>query len=264
LKKNIPLEKRTILITRDKENAEKFAERITELGGTPLFFPTIAIKPPVSRKETDKALKNISSYDWIIFTSANSARYFLKHLDKNLRDIWRGKIAVVGKKTETALRAFGLKADIIPEKFDSMSLVTALKETGIEGKNILFPSSDIALNIIAEELKKAGARVTGIVVYRTAAETPPDSEAVIGKIKKGDVDCLVFFSPSAFTNFLKLICEETIQLLREGSIAFAAIGPTTAEHIKKSGMNVQIIPALSDEENLAAAIADYFSKSGKG
>jgi excinuclease ABC subunit A len=62
-------------------------------------------------------LKEIDSFQWVIFTSANGVEIFFDALarhDFDARIFSKSRIAVIGKKTAGSLADFGIKADFIP------------------------------------------------------------------------------------------------------------------------------------------------------
>jgi uroporphyrinogen III methyltransferase/synthase len=65
-----PLFGRTIVVTRARASASKFATAIRRLGAEVVEFPTIETAPPTSYTAFDRAIKRVASFDWIIFTSA--------------------------------------------------------------------------------------------------------------------------------------------------------------------------------------------------
>ncbi len=69
---------------------------------------------------------------------------------------------------------------------------------------LLLPRSDRADDRLPNALRQAGARVTEVVAYRTAAPEKVDA-AVLGQLRRGEVDAIVFASPSAFHNLCDLI-----------------------------------------------------------
>ena len=65
---NKPLFGQRVLVTRAREQASILAEKIEELGGEAWEFPTIAIRPPEDLTPLDQAIRENSTYDWLIFT----------------------------------------------------------------------------------------------------------------------------------------------------------------------------------------------------
>jgi uroporphyrinogen-III synthase len=78
----------------------------------------------------------------------------------------------------------------------------------------------------------------------------------------GDVDAIVFSSPSAFQNLATLLDSSEIKKLSQ-SVAFAAIGPTTARAIREAGVPVAIEAARPSSAQITEAMIEFFSKSAR-
>ena len=70
------LSNKTILVTRTRKQSEALIEMLKKNGCRVLNVPTIEISEADNPEHLQKMLKEISAYDWIIFTSANAVRYF--------------------------------------------------------------------------------------------------------------------------------------------------------------------------------------------
>ncbi|MEX0866555.1 MAG: uroporphyrinogen-III C-methyltransferase, partial [Pirellulales bacterium] len=75
-----PLFGQTILVTRPQHQAAEFARRFEELGARCLSQPAIEIAEPKSWSAVDDALARISTYNWLVFASANGVRFLLDRL----------------------------------------------------------------------------------------------------------------------------------------------------------------------------------------
>ncbi len=76
-----PLAGKRIVITRPPHKAADFADRLRDLGADPVILPTITIRPPVDLAPLDAALQDLSRYDWVIFTSANTVTHVWQRLE---------------------------------------------------------------------------------------------------------------------------------------------------------------------------------------
>ena len=103
---------------------------------------------------------------------------------------------------------------------------------------------------------KLGAHVADVIAYRTIAPEAPD-HAVLEHIRVGEVDVIIFASPSAFHNLAGFLGASHLVKLAE-SVQFAAIGPTTARAMRESGVRVHIEAEEASAAGLADAIAKYY------
>ena len=75
-----PLAGRVILVTRAREQAQRFAALLEEAGGSVLLVPTIVIEPPDSWAPLDGAVARGDLYQWAIFTSVNGVAMVRRRL----------------------------------------------------------------------------------------------------------------------------------------------------------------------------------------
>ena len=117
----------------------------------------------------------LGEYDWIIFTSANGVRFFLGRLmeiGRDVRDLKGPRIAAIGPKTAEELEALKIKVDFVPKEYRAEAIYEGLAERRSAGKRILIPRAKMARDVLPAELRKAGAQVEVVEVYRTVR---PDS-----------------------------------------------------------------------------------------
>ena len=70
-------------MTRAADQAAELSDRLRALGADAIELPVIALEPPADPAPLDRAIENLASYDWLIFTSANGVRFFLDRLDQS-------------------------------------------------------------------------------------------------------------------------------------------------------------------------------------
>ena len=89
------------------------SERLRAYGAVPVEVPTIAVEPPRSPAQMDRAIKGLVTgrYGWIVFTSVNAVkavREKFTELGLDARAFAGVKVACVGEQTADAVRAFGI------------------------------------------------------------------------------------------------------------------------------------------------------------
>ncbi|MBW2671237.1 MAG: uroporphyrinogen-III C-methyltransferase, partial [Deltaproteobacteria bacterium] len=82
-----PLMGKCIVVTRAREQASDLVKRLSDLGAECLECPTIKVSPPEDVKPLDRAIENLSSYDWLIFTSVNGVNFFFERLFQKNKDV---------------------------------------------------------------------------------------------------------------------------------------------------------------------------------
>jgi len=206
------------------------AKRFKSMGQV-RHVPMIEIKPARSFKALDAAILRIDGYDCFLFTSRHAVLHFLDRLKKKMKSVeaLRSKMIVaIGKTTAETLTNFGLEARYVPEEETAEGMVKLLSGFPVQGKHFLIPRSDLARDLLVDELRKRGACVEPVTVYRN----------ICPKIKKqdlGQIDEVVFTSPSTVRNFLKVHHEIPAR------IKIWAIGPVTQAELKTFKIHSEIL-----------------------
>lgn len=256
-----PLFGKVVLVTRPEEQAADFVKRLSDLGARCILLPAIKILPPPSWKDLDKAIKNISGYDWILFTSVNGAKYFFERLyfaGKDVRTLGSVKIGAIGPKTKEALIERGISPDLIPDDYLSEGIVESLKGHHIDGKKVLLPRPAIAGKYLPAKLKEMGAIVDEVEAYRTVK--PDDNQKKLDILLEGEkIDVITFTSPSTVKNFMAMFRDRPVFGKISKSI-IACIGPVTEQEAVKEGLKVSIVPDEYTVEGLSEAIAEFLGK----
>ena len=229
------LTNKRVLITRPRAQAEEFASTLKAVGAKPIFFPVIKIVPPDNFSVLDYAIRSLEQYDWLILTSIHGVDAFFKRLDfLGIKKIPVGlNVAAVGAKTAQRISEHGIQVDYMPEEYLSEAISAGLGNK-VYGKRFLFPQSNLARRVLANEIRNAGGIVTEIVVYRTVLNTP-DSIA-LDALRAG-VEIVTFTSPSTVQNFIAVVQKNGFDPFRlPGDPLFACIGPITERAAREQGL----------------------------
>jgi len=257
-----PLFGKRIVVTRAREQASGFLEALSLLGAECIQFPTIEIVPPDTFDPLDAAISNLESYGWLLFTSVNGVKYFLKrlyHQGKDVRDLKGLKIGAIGPKTAKEWQRLGITPDLVPNEYRAEAVVEAFRKWNPEGVSILLPRAAKAREILPDELRKMGARVDVVDAYKTVTPTD-DTAGIRDMMQKGTIDMVTFTSSSTVTNFVAMFGSNQRQLTAEWmkKVTVACIGPITAETAKNHGFSVDLMPKDYTIEALTRTIMDFF------
>ena len=121
--------KHKILLTGLEPTSIKAASFVREMKAQPIIFPlqeTVHLKPQIN-----------DHYDWCIFTSPASVRLYFESGFTHCFS----KAACVGPSTQKVLEDYKITCDLIPEAFNSKSLVQAFSDVKVKGNSILYPCS---------------------------------------------------------------------------------------------------------------------------
>ena len=258
-----PLFGRRVLVTRPREQAADLVDRLAALGADTVEAPVIRIAPPEDRGPLLQAATTPDAYDWIVFTSVNAIDAFMKALYEGGRDIRAlngPRLCTVGPGTAEKLAEYRIRVDLIPNEYRAEGVVKAMAEkSALDGMRVLLPRADIGREVIAEELRRAGAAVTDVVAYRTVAEEAlPDDPDVYALLLEGRIDVVTFTSASAVRSFAR-ICgtDQSVDLLKNTVVA--VIGPSTAEAARQFGIAVTVQPSTYTIPALVDAIVAHYA-----
>ena len=162
----------------------------------------------------------------------------------------------MGSTTARKLGDWKLSPSLVPDRFNAEGLLEVFP-TDLHGVRILFPRAESAREILPEELRRRGAVVDVLPVYRTKkAEGAQDLRQIFGR---ESFDCVVFTSPSAIRYMAESLEEDLGTALT--SIPIAVIGPVTARACEPFGLRASIEPRTATIPDLVDAIRRHFSSS---
>jgi uroporphyrinogen-III synthase len=250
-----PLTGKRIVVTRAPEQAGELVRTLEHLGADVSLVPAVAFEPPEDSGPLDRALQELSRFDWVLFTSQNAVRFASIRLKQLGLPPATRRIAAVGPATAATARDEGFHVDYVATNHTAHSLAAELRDQ-VADRSVFLPRSDFSDPAIARALHETGARVTDVIAYRTAAPEPPPA-AMVNRLRSADFDVAIFASPSAFHNFDGFLGTGSLAALA-GRTHFAAIGPTTAKAMVEAGVRVHIEAEEATSAGLADAIIKYF------
>jgi uroporphyrinogen III methyltransferase/synthase len=190
-----------VVVTRDD-----IAARVQALGHDAVLCELIRTEP-LGDEPVDA-----SAYDWLLVTSANGAH------ELGRRGVTANRIAAIGPATADALRAHGLRVDLIPQVHTQEGLRDELPP----GRALLAAAEGARRDVLAADF---------LPLYRTI-EIPQDAD--------GDVALLMSGSAA--------------RALR-ARIPVVAIGPQTATEARAAGHEVIAVARTHDVDGLLEALA---------
>jgi uroporphyrinogen III methyltransferase/synthase len=255
---NRPLFGKRVLVTRSRYQAGALSELLYREGAHPLELPTIEVQPLQDYTALDEALRSLSGYDWVVFTSTNTVQVVfdrLAEMGRDARALQSVRVAAIGQSTAASLKEHGvLFPDLVPEEFISESVVDGLKKMGVSGGKVLLPRAEMGRETLREGLEAAGSDVHEITAYRTVM--PEDAPARIDRVLADGIDVATFTSSSTVRNLSTLLKGN---LNRLGEATIACIGPITAAAARDAGLRVDIVAGEYTLAGLVDGLKAYFS-----
>jgi uroporphyrinogen-III synthase len=248
------LDRRTVVVTRGKGGEDALSERLRALGAEVREVPSIAFADPGDPAPLDAALRALDRFEWAIFTSATA-------VDRTAARLWalgvdvaalaRLRLAAVGPATAERLARIVREPDLVPNEAKGDVLARALAPH-VRGRPVLFPRPADGRPETVAGLLAAGAELTAVEAYRTVPAPASEIAPLAEWLARGDVDAVVFASPSAVRAVVSALGERAA-LLR--GVVLAAIGPTTAEALREHGLEPGAQPERYTGVDLAEAVA---------
>ena len=207
---SLPLENKTVLITRPEQLAQSLKQRITEAGATVKQYPVIKISDVTESQSLRSIIDNLSKFDIAIFISPTAVQKTLdkiKSLPENLT------LAVIGSSTEAMLNKYGYQAQIVPDDFNTESLLQhlSLQQENITGKKIVIFRGVGGRDLLGNTLIQRGANVTYAEIYcREKNQLETLNQQQLSKI-----DVLTVTSNEGLQNLFDLTDDESRSLLNK-------------------------------------------------
>lgn len=240
---------KTILTTRAASQSGELKSKLEILGARVIEFPTIEIVPVEDWSAVDAAIGKLDTYHWLLVTSTNAVEYFMKRVDA-ARVKCIIPVIAVGSATAKRAQERNMEIEIVPRDFRAEGVLEALPEN-LYGRRILFPRAETARDVLPKELRRRGARVDIVTVYRTIRPAP-GAVSIAEIVASEKIDCIVFTSPSTIRYLAESVGEPILKLL--SSVPIAVIGPVTRDAAHEIGLEPRIVPSQSTIDDLVQAI----------
>ncbi|AFP37409.1 bifunctional uroporphyrinogen-III C-methyltransferase/uroporphyrinogen-III synthase [Mycolicibacterium smegmatis] len=252
----------TVLVPRTKDQAGEMSERLVTHGALPIEVPTIAVEPPRSPAQMERAVKGLvdGRFQWVVFTSTNAVRAVWEKFNEfglDARAFSGVKIACVGQATADKVRAFGINPELVPSgEQSSLGLLDEFPpydEVFDPVNRVLLPRADIATETLAEGLRERGWEIEDVTAYRTVRAAPPPAHTR-EMIKTGGFDAVCFTSSSTVRNLVGIAGKPHARTI------VACIGPKTAETAIEFGLRVDVQPETAAVGPLVEALAEHAAR----
>jgi uroporphyrinogen III methyltransferase / synthase len=252
----------TVLVPRTKDQAGEMSDRLVSHGALPVEVPTIAVEPPRSPAQMERAVKGLvdGRFQWVVFTSTNAVRAVWEKFNEfglDARAFSGVKIACVGQATADAVRAFGISPELVPSgEQSSLGLLDEFPpydDIFDPVNRVLLPRADIATETLAEGLRERGWEIEDVTAYRTVRAAPPPAQTR-EMIKTGGFDAVCFTSSSTVRNLVGIAGKPHARTI------VACIGPKTAETAVEFGLRVDVQPETAQVGPLVEALAEHAAR----
>ena len=254
----LALRGRRVLVTRAAHQAGKLSDGLRALGTEPVEVPVLEIGPPASFAPLDAALRQLSSYHWLILTSANTVRAVMDRVRLLAVPVGGARVAAVGPATARAAADAGLRVDLVPEAYVAESLVESLAAPAA-GRRFLLARAEAARDVIPEALRAAGAAVDVVDAYRNAM--PAGAPGQLRRALAEGINAATFTSSSSVTHLADAAQAAGLLWPFEG-VKAVSIGPITSQTLRGQGWPPAAEAEPYDIPGLIAAVLRVLAQPG--
>ncbi len=222
-----------VLMTRPKHQANELVAAIEDSGGEAIRFPVIDIEPKKSA-DVNRCLNTLPTADITIFISINAVIYGLHYVNGD-----ETAIAAIGLGTKSAIELAGKHVDIVPlQGYNSEHLLAEAELQNVSGKNIRIIRGEGGRELLADTLRKRGAKVDYMSVYRRLSRTytPNFLASLERRWRNGQVNCVIAMSVSSLNTLLDILPTSCCELLDKTPLATpsARVLQTASDKIPKT------------------------------
>ena len=243
-----------ILVSQPKPSSDKspYFEIAERLGVEFVFRPFIKVEG-LTAKEFRAQKVSLTDITAIIFTSRHAIDHFFQ-LAKELRFPIREDLKYFCITEQVALY---IQKYVQYRKrkvfFGSTGKIADLLPTMAKHKNERYfvPQSDVHNDEVKTLLDSKKLHHSEGIMYRTVPNDFHGDEPF-------DFDMVVFFSPSGVQSLLKNFPD-----FKQGKLAIATFGPTTAKAVKDAGLRLDLEAPTPQYPSITAALSAYIEEQNK-
>lgn len=242
-----------VVVTRAESQAAEFAKGLVRLGAVPILLPTIEIAPPADGGEALRsAASRVGEFAWVILSSANAVDAFFAEV-ADARALAGVKVAVIGDRTAAAVRAHGIVADLVPERFTAEGLAEEFPPAAGDHARVLIPRASVAREFLPQALRARG----WVVETPTAYETVHPQLAREHLVALEGAHVVTFASSSAVEGLVASVGHGELPPI------VASIGPATSATLRAHGIEVGIEATEHTMSGLLSALVSHAEDRGR-
>jgi uroporphyrinogen III methyltransferase / synthase len=247
-----PLSGLTVLTTRATRVDDPLGRLLDELGAKVVLQPAIEIGPPADWAPLDRAIEQLPSYQWLVFSSATGVESFFHRLlsgGRDVRALAAVRLAAIGPGSADALARYHLKADLVPPEFRAESLAEALAPL-VAGQRCLLVRASRGREVLPDMLRAAGATVDQAVAY-SSVDVPTADEEISSLLDGGRIDWITV-SSSAIARSLVQMFGASLSKTK-----LASLSPVTSATLLELGHRPTVEASSHTFAGLVDAILDW-------
>ena len=242
-----------VLVTRPLHQARGLCELIEAQGGSTWVHPVIEIRDPTDPAAARRHVDRLSSFDIVIFISANAAERGLRLIRERGKSLQEITVIAVGAATAGRLYALGVGEVTLPAQADTEGLLDLDALRHPDTKRILIFRGTGGRPLLGETLQARGARVQYAEVYRRT-RSRLGAKALIERWEQGQIDVVITTSSEGLRNLFDIMGERQDLLL---GCAVAVMNERVAVYARELGCTHPIVAADASDAGLLAALVAW-------
>jgi len=261
---DLPLFGKRILFCTPRNYAQKLGRLLIKHGALPVWMPTIVIEPMEDYSEFDAAIRNLSDYSWISFTSRNGIEAFFSRLDAlglDTRVLEGVKVSALGNDGKL-LEEQGVPVDLLPPAASTKGVVDELARRGETWGRILLPVPEVygmeEPSVIPDyvgSLAELGLQPHRVPSYATHRVTE-GLDVELHLLLEGKLDLAAFTSVGEIDGLLHLLGDDRRVLDNQ---TLACYGPVTANGARQRALRIDVVADnYSAFEGFIEALENHF------
>jgi uroporphyrinogen III methyltransferase/synthase len=227
-----------------------------------VVLPAIEVGPPDDPAPLERAVRDLSRYDWVVLTSANGVASLIAAIErargagKAAEALARLRVAVVGSATAKRLKDLGVTAALVAKEFRGEALAHDLHAVLPRGSSprVLLVRAQEAPDALPQGLIEAGTSLDVVAAYKTRPSAEGTREIAL-RLRGGTLDAVIFSSGSTVDSVCDALGTSAKDLL--GDVVVACIGPVTAAAATSRGIRVDVTPHISTFLSAVDALEDH-------
>jgi uroporphyrinogen III methyltransferase/synthase len=245
-----------VAVTQRSDLARPLLAALGEHGAEVLEVPATRWVPHPERAGLDKALAQLHSYDWILFTNPQGIDFFFERLlqvHHDLRQLGPARLGAYGPRAGQRLRDWHLHPAAVAADHKTPLILEAITKCGsVRGQRFLVLRGDVAHEKVPEALEALGAVVDVVPCYSAVPETE-DLTGGAAALVGGGADWIVFASGLAIEHFHERFDLPGL-MARFPHARLILASQTIQWALEKLGLQASAIAQPNDVEDLVNAI----------
>ena len=222
----------------------------------------IEVIPSQDRKLVAEAFSGIATYEWIIFTSSNGAREFMRLFFmayKDIRSFGPMRIACVGEATASIFRSYSLEVELVPAVSTAENLAQELVATdSLDSANVLVITGNRNRDVLVTMLETVGHAIVDVLSLYETDFADITKAKDLDSFKEFGADAIIFSSSSTALSYIEQEEDMTLSKGAQKPI-LCSFGPETSKTLLENDLSPDLQADEPSMDAMITAVTDKLS-----